>query len=140
MNDRPLIPAHRLFSVAAAAPVPVLTSANAIAVRPLGLLVVVLAAALLAGCNAKDNAGSSKGTTSANQSDQSNQSNGHMDDDNQGTGTRQEGDDNRGGGMMQQGRGESSREMDTMQHGMNNGNRGKTMMHRGMSKGHRMGM
>ena len=140
MKNRPLMPANGLFSVAAAAPVPVRKSPNTLTTRPAGLLFVALAAALLAGCNAKDNAGTNNGTAPANQSTQSDQSNEHMGDDNQGTRAMHEGNGNerRGGGMMQQGRGEDSREMDTMRHGMNNGKRG--MMHRGMNKGHRMGM
>lgn len=140
MNNPILMPANHLFS--AAVPGPVMKSPNAITACPKGLLVVALAAALLAGCNTKDNSGANKGTTPANQSDQSDQSNGRMGNDNQGTGTMHEGtgNDNRGGGMMQQGRGEDGRGMDTMRHGMNDGNRGKTMMNRGMRKGHRMGM
>ena len=140
MNNPILIPANHLFSDAV--PGPVTKSLNALRNRPTVLLVVSLAAVLLAGCNAKDNANRNNRTAPANQSDQSDQSNGHMGDDNQGTGTMHEGNgnDNRGGGMMQQGRGEEGRGMDTMRHGMNDGNRGKTMMHRGMGKGHRMGM
>ena len=106
------------------------------------LLVFSFAPALLVGCNDKKSVGGGQRTDSANQSDQSNQSNGHMGDDNQGTGTMHEGNgaDNRDGQMMPQGQGRDNRYMDTMRHGMNDGSRGKTMMHRGMGKGHRMGM
>ena len=140
MNNPLLMPANLPLSNAVSEPA--VKSQNARTTKPTGLLVVALAAALLAGCNAKDNGGGNNRTAPANQSDQSNQSNGHMGDDNQGTGTRSEenGEDNRGSGMMQQGRGRDDRYMDTMRHGMNDGNRGKTMMHRGMGKGHRMGM
>lgn len=142
MKNLPLMPANGRLSVTAAAPVPVGKSPNKITDRPTGLLAVALAAALLAGCNAKDKAGTNNGTAPANQSTQSDQSNEHMGDDNHGAGTMHDGngDDRGGGGMMQQGRGDNGREMDTMRHGMNNGKRGNTMMHRGMNKGHRMGM
>ena len=140
MNNPILLPANPLFSVVVSGPAA--KSPKAITTRPTGLLVVALAAALLAGCNAKDNNGGNNRTAPANQSDQSNPSNGHMDDDNQGTGTRQgeNGEGRRGEGMMQQGRGRDDRYVDTMRHGMGDGNRGKTMMNRGMRKGHRMGM
>ena len=108
-----------------AVPAPARKSLTAIAPRFAGLFTVALVAALLTGCNADDNAGRANRSAPA---DQSNQSDGHMGDDNQGTGTMHDGngDANRNGEMMPQGRGSDGRYMDTMRH-RGRGHRGRRM-------------